>query len=243
MGPSTTSRDLAVLDLVQPVWQNTYWIANALGLCEGLWPHASELNADHGHFFSLITKLALDAVVVGICKLYDESNPRYQKDTILSLNEHFKQNITSTFCRRLDAEILIHLGADNQRATDIIRDIFNNGDFDEVKAKIFAIIDEHIPRRAEGTPLRRLFTHRDKIVVHQDRLISPSGDLQEALKALPSFDEMEKINKWSMDFCRLVVLTLSNGSLLLTPVPARAAATNVVEKILGEKFNPSKNFN
>jgi hypothetical protein len=231
-----------VMQLVRPVWLNTYWVANALGLCEGLWPHADELNVDHGHFFALVTKYSIDAAVLGLCKLYDRSNPQYKKDTIPSLNEHLKINFTPQYSQRLDAGILIDLGASEDTAAEIVTRLRGNGDFADTKTKIFELIDQQMPRRKNGSPLRRLFTHRDKNIAHQEQLIEAPEYVKEAPKSLPSFEDMLSLNKWASDFCRLVVTLLSNESLLTSPVSAQIAALNVVEKVLGKKFDPSKRF-
>jgi hypothetical protein len=66
---------------LDPVWYNTHWVKEALGLYEGVSKHADELNVNHAHFFGLVQKFALDVSVIGLCKLYDTSNPIYQKDT------------------------------------------------------------------------------------------------------------------------------------------------------------------
>jgi hypothetical protein len=34
---------------LKPVWLNTFWVQNALGLCEGIWKHGDDLQ-QHQHF-------------------------------------------------------------------------------------------------------------------------------------------------------------------------------------------------
>jgi hypothetical protein len=54
------------------------------------------------------------------------------------------------------------------------------------------------------------------------------------VKYLPSLDEIETLNAWSMSFCEFRACMLSNESFLPHPVSARMAALHVVAKILGK---------
>jgi hypothetical protein len=51
---------------------------------------------------------------------------------------------------------------------------------------------------------------------------------------LPSLDEIETLNSWSMSFCEFTACMLSNESFLPHSVSARMAALHVVAKILGK---------
>lgn len=233
--PSPISSD--VTDAVRPVWLNTYWVENALGLCEGIWRHAAELNVSHPHFFGLVAKYAVDSAVLGLCKLYDSSNPQYKKDTVLNLNEHLRGHLTAAYASRLDAAVLVELGASCRSASEIVSSLRGGTDFPRVAAKIYATIDEHMPRPDKASPLQGLFIHRNKFIAHQQQLATLTELVKEKLKSLPSLDEMEKLNRWAMAFCRLVVTLMSNETLLPHAVSARVAALNVIAKVLGKNFD------
>ncbi len=235
--PTLSPLSTGVMEIVGPVWLNTYWVENALGICEGLWVHAEELNVDHGHFFALVTKYVIDSAVLGICKLYDLSNPQYKKDTVSNLREHLSNHFTAVYAPRLDAGTLIDLGASEDAAGQIVVGLRAGNDFSATKTKIFTIIDENMPRNECSPPLKRLFTHRNKSIAHQQQLATLTTLVAEELKELPSLDEMLTLNKWASDFCRLVVRLTSNETLLPHAVSARIAALNVVAKVLGKNLD------
>jgi hypothetical protein len=225
-----------IMEVVGPVYSNTYAVANGLGICEGIWKHAEELNSDHRHFFGLVTRYAVDAAVLGICKLYDSSNSKYSKDTVLTLNDHLRSHLNATYTKRINTELLVELGASEKAAHAIAAGLHSGADFSQSKEKLFDLIDRHMPQANEGAPLRRLFTHRNKVIAHQQQLRSLTALVREELKSLPSLDEMEQLNNWAMAFCRLIVAALSNETLLPHPVSARIAALNVAAKVLGKSF-------
>lgn len=225
------------MEVVGPVWLNTYWVHNALGLSEGIWRHAEELNTYHGHFFGLATKYAIESAVLGICKLYDGSNAQFKKDTVLNLSEHLRSHFTVTYAGRLGADLLVELGASAQTAQGIVASIRCGRDFSRAKEKICGIIDQHMPRPEKGTPLKRLLTHRNKVIAHQQQLTTLTALVREELNLLPSLNEMENLNRWAMAFCRLVVTVLSDETLLPHALSARTAALNVVAKALGKNFD------
>ena len=105
--------------LLDPIWFNTYWVKNALELYEGVSKHAEELNTNYAHFFGLVQKFALDSAVLGICKLFDKSNPQYQKDTISELFAYLKIHFTKAYVFRLKTETLMGLGVSEQDATGL----------------------------------------------------------------------------------------------------------------------------
>ena len=62
------------------------------------------------------------------------------------------------------------------------------------------------------------------------------------VKDLPSLDEMEKLNAWSMSFCEFIACLLSNESFAPHGVSARMAALHVVAKILDKDFEAGANY-
>ncbi len=101
--PSATPADRTneLMIRLKPVWSNTFWIKNALDLCEGIWQHADDIPRQHHHFFALVEKFSVDAVVLGICKLFDRSNWRYDKDTIPDVLDYAKSYLTDEYVVRL----------------------------------------------------------------------------------------------------------------------------------------------
>jgi len=236
LSPAATAAD-ELMARLNPVWSNTYWIKNALELCEGMWQHAAELPKQHHHFFSLVQKFALDSAVLGICKLFDRSNPSYPKDTIPDVMDYAKTNFIDTYASRLDTQTLIDLGVSDHDATKIIMDFRKGSDFLQTRDNLFMTLGQLIPTRENNSSLQKLFFVRDKVIAHQERVNSSKS---EQLEYLPSLDDMENINNWGSNFCRLVACIMTNTTLLPHAVSARMAALSVVEKVLGKNFDPSK---
>ena len=94
---------------LDPVWFNTFWVKNALGLYEGVSKHADELNVNYGHFFGVIQRISLDSAVLGICKLFDKGSPSYQKDTIPELFYYLKKHLKGSYVIRARMETLTAL--------------------------------------------------------------------------------------------------------------------------------------
>src|SRR5690349_14665025 len=94
--PRYSCPDSELMALLNPVWFNTYWVKNALELYEGVTRHAGKLD-EHRHFFALVQKFSLDAVVLGLCKLFDRSNRQREKDTIPSLIDYLTNKLTDAY--------------------------------------------------------------------------------------------------------------------------------------------------
>lgn len=92
MSSPSAADDRELMVLLNPVWANTFWVKNALELYEGVTQHADKL-AEHGHFFGLVQKYAVDGAVLGLCRLFDRSNPQHKKDTIPSLFDHIRTEL------------------------------------------------------------------------------------------------------------------------------------------------------
>lgn len=238
---SDTPADDELMTMLKPVWFNTNWVENALELYEGISQHAAELNtAGHGHFFGLVQHFSLDAAVLGICKLFDHSNKKYSKDTIHELMNYLKEHFTDTYVSRLDKKILIDLGLDDAAASQVAKAFREHTNLEQTKSNLIEILTKLMPsddQNPQKLSLKKLYDHRNKVVAHQERM---TDVLRDELNKLPSMDEMEKINKWASDFCRLVACVLSPMSLLPNGISARTAALNVVAKVLDKNFNPSK---
>jgi hypothetical protein len=228
--------DTELMAMLNPVWFNTYWVENALELYDGISQHANELT-EHNHFFALVQKFSLDAVVFGICKLFDCRNEQYEKDTIPRLVLYLSNHFTDTYVSRLDTSMLIALGVDHTNASRIVTNFHNHTDVLQTKNDMVEMINKLVPTRTQNPSLEKLFLYRNKVAAHQERL---ADVVRERLQYLPSTDEIEKINRWASDFCRLMACVLTNVTLLPNGISARMAALNVVAKVLGKNFDPSK---
>jgi hypothetical protein len=232
---STSSADDGeLMALINPVWANTFWVKNALELYEGVTQHADKLGGQHGHFFGLVQQYTLEAAVLGLCKLFDRTNSRYEKDTVPSLFNHIKAELTETYVCRLDATILTHLGIDRDVANKIAIDFFRGKNFIDNKSILLDCIENLLTEIEKSTSLGKLRLVRDKGVAHQERVCD---DVKEKMKYLPSLDEMEKLNNWATDFCRFIACAMSNTTLGSSGPSARIAALHIVAKILGKDFD------
>jgi hypothetical protein len=223
----------ALMCRLKPVWTNTYWIKNALDLCQGIWQHGAEIPPQYHHFFALVQEFALRSAVLDTCKLYDHSNRRFAKDTIPDLLQYAKDHFTDTYICRVEGKQLVDLGVCVQDARLIVHGFKAGSDYSATKDRLFALLEPLLPARATNSTLEKLFLVRDKVVAHQEQL---TDAVHELVKDLPSLGEMEKVNAWSMSFCEFIACLLSNESFAPHAVSARMAALHVVAKILGKDF-------
>jgi hypothetical protein len=188
---------------------------------------------------ALVQEFAVRSAVLDICKLYDQSNRRFAKDTIPALWQYAKDNFTSTYIRRVEKKQLVDLGLCTEDATLIVHGFKAGSDSSATKDRLFARLEPLLPARATNSTLEKLFLVRDKVIAHQEQL---TAAVHEMVKYLPSVDEMVKLNAWSMSFCQFMACLLSNETFLPHPVSARMAALHVVAKILGKDFETGANY-
>jgi hypothetical protein len=234
--PSATPADSAneLMIRLKPVWSNAFWIKNALDLCEGIWQHADDIPPQHHHFFTLVEKFSVDAVVLGICKLFDRSNRRYDKDTIPELLDYAKAHLTDAYVTRLDTHVLIDLGVGDTEASDIVTGFNTKLSFPQMRDTLFDLLNDLMPTCKSNSPLEQIFLFRDKVIAHQERV---GFALADKLKYLPCVDDMEKINDWASNFCKLICCIMTNETMLSHAVSARMAALHVVAKVLDKHFD------
>jgi hypothetical protein len=218
---------------LKPVWLNTYWVQNALGLCEGIWKHGDDLQ-QHQHFFGLVHNFTVSAAILGICKLFARSNPRYDKDTIPDLIDYVKIHLTDTYTSRLDKQTLIDLGVCDVAATRIVSGFKRSSTFPETRELLLQIVEPLIPTCDNNPVLKQLFTVRDKFIAHQERMCL---SVIEQYKLLPCLQDMETLNNWACTFCQFTCCIMTNETYLPHTVSARMAALNVVAKVLGKNFD------
>ena len=218
---------------LDPVWFNAYWVKNALELYEGVSKHAEQLNTNYGHFFGLAQKFSLDSAVLGISKLFDTGNTRYEKDTVPALFAYMRSHFTDAYTVRLKIETLTALGMTEDQSNRYAGELRTA--FAETKDNFLNAIETLMPNIKTNDALGRLVTARNKIIAHQEHL---SDALKEELKYLPSLADMEKLNKWSIDFCLLSINLLTpNVTLIPNGASARMAALNVAAKLLERNFD------
>lgn len=153
---------------LDPIWLNAFWIKNALGLYEGVSKHADELSVNYDHFFGVIQRISLDYAVLGICKLYDKGSLSYQKDTVIELFSYLKTHLVETYVIRAKVETLTALGMPKPNAEQILEDLRSG--FDVTRITFLQNINSLMPSKEPHSPLDKLFTYRNKILAHQERL-------------------------------------------------------------------------
>jgi AbiU2 len=234
--PAIPPDDSELMVILNGVWFNTFWVKNALGLYEGITRHAVELD-EHSHFGALVQQFSLDAAALGICKLFDRSTPKFQKNTVPELMDYLTCHFTDDYISRLDIATLTALGVPQDDACNIVMKFHRGMDLPETKTDLLKLLNSRIPNN-ETAALKTLLTYRNKFVAHQERV---SDVVKAQVANLPSLDAMEKITEWASNFCELVACVLTNMTLLSNSGPsARIAALHVVAKILGKDFHPSK---
>jgi hypothetical protein len=224
------------MNMVGHVSHNVYWAQNALELYEGVSQHAEELNQNFGHFFGLTQNFSLDCAVVGICKIFDTSNPGYDKDTVPALMDYLKHNLTDAYISRLSKSNLTALFVSDVDAERIVGEFENKCDFEKTKNEMLVLIGKSMPNPDSNPSLKKLFLFRNKVAAHPERL---NDVLREELGSLPSMYEMEQIIKWAGHFCELSTCVMSNEALLPFAVSARMAALDVAAKVLEKTFDDS----
>jgi hypothetical protein len=234
--PAIPPDDSELMIILNGVWFNTYWVKNALGLYEGITRHAVELEG-HSHFVALVQQFSLDAAALGICKLFDRSTPQFHKNTVPELMDYLTRHFTDEYISRLDIATLTALGVSQDDAGNIVLKFHRGVDFPETKADLLKLLNSRMPNN-ETAPLKTLLTYRNKFVAHQEQV---SDGVKALVANLPSLAAMEKINEWGSNFCQLAACVLTNITLSSNSGPsARIAALNVVAKVLGKDFHPSK---
>jgi hypothetical protein len=139
--PDSGDDTAALMCLLKPVWTNTYWIKNALDLCEGIWQRGAEIPPRHHHFFALVQEFALRSAVLDTCKLYDHSNRRFAKDTIPALLQYAKDYFTDIYICRVDEKQLVNLGVCVEDARLIVHGFKVGSDYSATNDRLFALLE------------------------------------------------------------------------------------------------------
>src|SRR5215469_4425017 len=117
--PAIPAADSELMVILNGVWFNAYWVKNALELYEGITQHAVEL-VEHSHFIALVQQFSLDAAALGVCKLFDRSTPKFQKNTVPELMDYLTCHFTDDYISRLDIATLTALNIPQDDAFNIV---------------------------------------------------------------------------------------------------------------------------
>jgi hypothetical protein len=173
------------MNMVAPVSHNVYWAQKALELYEGVSQHAEELKQNFGYyFFGLTQKFSLDCAVVGICKIFDTSNPKYEKDTVPALMDYLKHNLPDAYISRLSKSHLTALFVSDADAERIVGEFKNKCDFEKTKNKMLDSINNFMPNTDSNPPLKKLFRFRNKVAAHSERLDDARAGLKNLHRTL-----------------------------------------------------------
>ena len=231
----TNYSEEAIMNLVNPLWFNTYWVKNALEQFQVISKYTSELSKTDSQFWILTQKFSLDGAVIGLCKIYDKSTS-YNKHAMPELIKFIKENFSAHHISNIQIDSLVSLKIKRKTAEEIKFSLYDNEiKFLNNKNRLFSAIGENIPKykKDDGTPLERLFKFRDKIAAHQEQL---DDALQEQVNLLPSIEKMEELNELAMNFCNLFV-QIFTGKNITKYNSTWMKTIAVIRSVLGDKFN------
>jgi hypothetical protein len=237
--PDSADDTAALMCRLKQVWTNTYWIKNAWTCAREYGRTALKSPRNITIFFALVQEFALQSAILDTCKLYDQTNRRFAKDTIPDVLQYAEDHFSYTYNSRVDEAQLVDLGVCAEDARLIVNGFKSGSDYSATKDRLFAHLEPLLPTCATNSTLEKLFLVRDKVIAHQEQL---TDAVHELVKYLPSLHEMETLNAWSMSFCEFMACLLSNETFLPHAVSARMAALHVVAKILGKDFESGANY-
>lgn len=221
-------------ELMWPVLHNIWWNKNALEAYEAISNHAEELNANHGHFFGITQRFAIDNAIIGIYKIYD-SNPRGY--TIPNLFKHFKKNFDADCLRYLRPDELCALNIPASQAGGLVA-AFKSSDFNTAKTTLCKKIQDTIPTKDNNAVLKKILEYRNKFAAHQDQV---SLEVKRKFENLPSLADVEVLNDFAQNFCRLFTRAFTIGVIIDSVTFGYAATCDVIAKTLDKNFeDPNK---
>lgn len=233
--------DKPLKDFSTPIWLNAHWARSSLEMYDGISMHAGEINkTNHGHFFGLAQQLSLDGAVIAICKLYDTSNPRYEKHTIPELLKFFEDQFSQDQARYVGEKDMIQLGIESQDAKTILTKMAAPAEYADARNLLITKLKEKMPTADNNPSLKRLVTYRNKVGAHQEQL---DEALKATLRALPPLEKMEELADWAENFCHFIMNILSTSTTYVRScISAKMAALNVAAKILDKNFDENKDY-
>lgn len=215
-----------VLELVMPIWKNVEKVQTALGFYEGIGQYAKEINEKgRGHFFGYCQQHALDAAVLGICKMYET---RRDVHGLKLLAKHLNDNFRIAKPRNVDSKLLGLLGL--SEFENSLYAINTSALSEDLVTKCIG----RMPTQENDDSLKKLFQYRNGYAAHQAVNNNESK--------LPPIEEMERLNNWAKGLCELIVDCFSGNIALGDSCKSgRMAVLNVIKKALDKNFNdPSK---
>lgn len=207
-----------------------------MGQWEGIAERAPELNKEHGHFWFLTQKFALEAAIIGVCKLYDDGNKKHSGHTVGKPLIYLTENLTLETCLTIEKTDLTALTIKEDTATRIISDFRDcNHNFEDAKQHLIRAIEQIIPNKESDPHLKKIFTFRNKVVAHQEQLAACTKD---DLKDLPPLEEMTRLNERAFKFCQFFAhVFVPNTDLGYPSICARMITLNVVKRYLKIDFS------
>jgi len=232
----------AALELMLPAFHNVYLNKNALETYEAIAKHADEINkGQKGFYFALAQRFALDFAVIGICKLYDKDERTH---SVYALFKFFADNFSVNHISKIRGDELCGFGLSNEEVAEyapFLADAYSSLSFDkskfaQVKERLIAKLYEQIPSKENNAALKTLFGYRDKFVAHQERV---KPEVEQQYKNVPSLDELEKLNAFAHNMCRLIGIVFDCGFVVDSVQSGFVATCNVIAKVLDVDFEDS----
>ncbi len=224
-------------DSIDIIWGNIFKVEDYLALYEVIDENSPKLKDNNAHFWGTVRQSALDSAVLNICKLFDNTNKKYEKHTIPSLIENLG-NQTNKVYISYDIQLARNLGICNKiiQIFDTVRENStyfdkNSERYEEFEIHLLNSFKEVCPNSKEP-PLEKLFQYRNKVLAHQEKLDQAR---KEQLKRLPSLDEMHQLVTWGKNFCEFTnKLFFPHDPLPEFLAYSGAATKGVIDKYLGE---------
>ncbi len=226
------SEELVDLDkFIDPIWLNTYWVHQALGVYEAIGTQAKIVNSDKNksHFWGMSQQFALSHAVIVLFKIYDPSNKSHFKHCLPKAYELLKQRLYKTGLSHVEIYQLTNLGFTQQEAEHVCEQIKNNrlnldNDF-------LNILKSRMPD-VNDSAFKRIQEFRNSIGAHQ-KVLS-----EEDKKELPSLEDMERLNLWAEHFCQLLASIIGNRTLIDHTTPCgRMSTLNAIKAAYRLDFN------
>lgn len=219
-------------DFITPIWENTYWVYQALGVYEAIADKADLINNDtvQAHFWGVTQQFALTQIAVDLYKIFDPTRSG-DKHCVLKAFSLLKQKIHKEGLPNLEFETLRKVGfsqADAERVIQRERD-----ERSSVDAVFLDVLQSKIPN--DKTPgFKKLKNFRNIKAAHQKVLSAEDS------KNLPSLEKMQSINSWAEGFCQLVAECCGKRTLINHGIPSGKRITlNVIQKALDLNFDLS----
>ncbi len=197
----------------------------ALETYEAIGNEASNINrSKFKFFFGFNQKAMLDFTILQICKLYDKSNKKYKKHTVLEIVEYLKKNKKVADYQNVCAPNL------NTHFNNSIIKKKSESDIDNIEG-FLKEAEYIIEKLITSNSFVLLKTFRDKYIAHAE-IIST-----EQIKYLPSTDEINLFIDVAMDLSVLIYNFFSQDSCLVgSTLSMKMATQNLIANIIDKDY-------